>query len=78
MKGHDICSDVSSGFLSIEAFYPQIRPGAELGKTQKGGGRSRIPSKEGIDFPTRKAIPSVLKEITEAAKVESTIMKDSI
>lgn len=37
VKGHDICSDVSSGFVSIEALYPQISPEAELGKTLKGG-----------------------------------------
>lgn len=78
MKGHDICSDVSSASVSTEALCPQIWPGAELGKTIKGGWSSRIPSKEGMDFPTRKAIPSVLKETTETAKVESTIMKDSI
>lgn len=37
VKKYDICSDVSSGLMSIKALYPQIKPGAEVGKTQKGG-----------------------------------------
>lgn len=66
--------------MSIKALYPQTKPGAEVGKTQKGRWRDRIPSKEGIDFSYQKgdAFCGVLKEITEAAKVESPTMKHSI
>lgn len=35
VKECDICSDISSGLMSIKALYTEIKPGAEVGKAQK-------------------------------------------
>lgn len=54
VKECDICSDISSGLMSINALYTQIKPGAEAGKAQKETeGTESHQKRKQIFFPER-------------------------